>query len=125
MVNSSRQTTQLDQSGTVKMPRRVLVGVVKSDRVSQLRRVEIERLVRHKKYKKIIRNRTVCHAHDADNVSSIGDRVEIEETPPMSKLKRWRVVRVVEKNKEVDLASMKARRSEAAGSDELTAVVGE
>jgi hypothetical protein len=43
----------------------------------------------------------------------------------MSKLKRWRVVRVVEKNKEVDLASMKARRSEAAASDELTAVVGE
>ncbi len=71
------------------MPRRVLVGTVTSDRCAKTRRVEIERLVRHRKYKKIIRRRTVCHVHDEENVSAMGDKVEIEESPPLSKLKRW------------------------------------
>jgi small subunit ribosomal protein S17 len=79
------------------MPRRVLVGVVTRDRASKTRRVEIERIVRHRKYEKFIRRRTVCHVHDEENVSVNGDTVEIEETPPMSKLKRWRLLRVVKK----------------------------
>ena len=84
------------------MPRRILVGVVTSDKASKTRRVEIERLVRHPRYSKIIRKKTVCHAHDENNVSRVGDRVEIEESRPLSKLKRWNLVKVVEKNKQVE-----------------------
>jgi small subunit ribosomal protein S17 len=84
------------------MPRRILVGVVTSDKTAKTRRVEIERLVRHPRYSKIIRKRTVCHAHDENNESRVGDRVEIEESRPLSKLKRWMLIRVVEKNKAVE-----------------------
>lgn len=89
------------------MARRVLIGVVKSDRMNKSRRVEIERFVRHPKYSKIVRRKTVCHVHDEANVSKVGDKVEIEESRPISKLKRWRLIRVVEKNREVDLATLK------------------
>jgi small subunit ribosomal protein S17 len=81
------------------MPRRILVGVVTGDKASKTRRVEIERLVRHSKYTKIIRKTTVCHVHDENNESHIGDVVEIEESRPLSKLKRWKLVKVVQKNK--------------------------
>jgi small subunit ribosomal protein S17 len=89
------------------MARRVLIGVVKSDRMNKSRRVEIERSVRHPKYAKIVRRKTICHVHDESNESKVGDKVEIEESRPISKLKRWRLIRVVEKNREVDLAALK------------------
>jgi small subunit ribosomal protein S17 len=89
------------------MARRVLLGVVKSDAMNKSRRVEIERFVRHPKYSKIVRRKTVCHVHDEANESKVGDKVEIEESRPLSKLKRWRLVRVVEKNREVDLSTLK------------------
>jgi small subunit ribosomal protein S17 len=90
------------------MARRILIGVVKSDRMNKSRRVEIERFVRHPKYSKIVRRKTVCHVHDEENVSKAGDKVEIEESRPMSKLKRWTLVRVVEKNKGVGAADLQA-----------------
>lgn len=93
------------------MARRILIGVVKSDRMNKSRRVEIERFVRHPKYSKIVRRKTICHVHDEANESKVGDKVEIEESRPLSKLKRWRLVRVVEKSREVDLATL---RGEAA-----------
>jgi small subunit ribosomal protein S17 len=91
------------------MARRILLGVVKSDRMNKSRRVEIERFVRHPKYSKIVRRKTVCHVHDEGNVSKAGDKVEIEECRPMSKLKRWTLVRVVEKNSEVGIADVQAQ----------------
>jgi small subunit ribosomal protein S17 len=84
------------------MPRRILVGVVTSDKAAKTRRVEIERLVRHPRYSKIIRKKTVCHVHDEDNASKMGDKVEIEECRPLSKMKRWTLIRIVEKNKLVE-----------------------
>jgi small subunit ribosomal protein S17 len=93
------------------MARRVLLGIVKSDRMNKSRRVEIERSVRHPKYSKIIRRKTVCHVHDEENESKIGDKVEIEESRPLSKLKRWKLIRVVEKNREVDLAALRSEAS--------------
>ena len=89
------------------MPKRVVSGIVTSDKMSKTRRVEINRLVKHPKYKKYIRQRTVCYAHDEDNVSGAGDRVEIIESEPLSKLKRWRLVRMLEKSTEVDLAALR------------------
>src|SRR5690348_13881695 len=82
------------------MPKRVLVGVVTRDKADQTRRVEVPRLVRHPMYGKTLHRRTVCYAHDAENVSKNGDTVEIEECPPVSKLKRWSLKRVVSKAKQ-------------------------
>jgi small subunit ribosomal protein S17 len=81
--------------------RKTAIGVVTSDKMSKTRRVEVERLVKHPDYGKYIRRRTICHAHDEGNVSHLGDKVEIMETRPISKTKRWRVVRVVAKGEAV------------------------
>jgi small subunit ribosomal protein S17 len=77
--------------------RRTLTGVVTSDKMSKTRRVEIERLVKHQQYGKYIKRRTVCYVHDENNESHAGDVIEIMESRPLSKLKRWRLVRVVTK----------------------------
>src|SRR6266568_9694159 len=77
--------------------RRVEVGVVTSDKMSKTRRVEIPRLVKHARYGKYIRRRTICHVHDDANESRAGDTVEIMETRRLSKTKTWRLVRVVRK----------------------------
>ena len=77
--------------------RRVEVGVVTSDKMNKTRRVEIPRLVKHPRYGKYIRRRTVCHVHDEQNESRVGDTVEIMETRPLSKTKNWRLLRVVTK----------------------------
>jgi small subunit ribosomal protein S17 len=54
-------------------------------------------MYRHPKYQKTVTGTTVCHAHDEENVSHVGDEVEIEESRPMSRLKRWSVVKVIKK----------------------------
>ena len=77
--------------------RRTEVGVVTSDKMNKTRRVEIPRLVKHERYGKYIRRRTICHVHDEANASHVGDTVEIMETRPLSKLKNWRLIRVVTK----------------------------
>jgi small subunit ribosomal protein S17 len=79
------------------MPKRTEIGVVTSDRTAKTRRVEIPRLVQHPKYGKFLRRRTVCYVHDEAGESKAGDTVEIVECRPMSKLKRWKLVRVVAK----------------------------
>lgn len=75
--------------------RKTEIGVVTSDKMTKTRRVQIERLVPHPKYGKYLKRRTICHAHDEANQSHVGDMVEIMETRPLSKLKRWRIVRIV------------------------------
>jgi small subunit ribosomal protein S17 len=90
------------------MPKRVAIGIVTSDKMKQSRRVEIPRLVKHAKYGKYLRRKTVCHVHDEQEESHIGDTVEIQECPPKSKLKRWQLVRVLSKSRAVDIAAMRA-----------------
>jgi small subunit ribosomal protein S17 len=90
------------------MPKRQIVGVVTGDKMNKSRRVEIARLVRHPKYGKYLRRRTVCHVHDENNESKFGDTVEIIEAPPRSKTKRWDLVRIVSKSQLIDIAAMKA-----------------
>ena len=81
------------------------------------RRVEIGRLVKHPKYGKFIRRRTVCHVHDEQNASSLGDTVEIIECPPKSKTKRWDLIRVVTKSQQVDIAAMRAAAKQEAAEE--------
>ena len=94
------------------MPKKQLIGVVASDKMDKRRRVEIDRLVKHPKYGKFIKSRTVCHVHDEKNESQIGDTVEIVECPPRSKTKRWDLVRVIAKSRLVDIAAMRAASKE-------------
>src|SRR5438132_10461328 len=75
--------------------RRVEVGIVTSDKMNKTRRVESPRLVKHPRYGKYIRRRTICHVHDENNQSRVGDHVEIMETRPLSKTKTWRLIRIV------------------------------
>jgi small subunit ribosomal protein S17 len=72
-----------------------LIGVVTSDKCNKTRRVEVERLYRHPKYGKTVRSRTICHVHDEENSAREGDTVEIVESRPLSKTKRWQLLRVV------------------------------
>ena len=106
------------------MPKRVVTGIVTSDKMNKTRRVEINRLVQHPKYKKYIRRRTVCHVHDENDESGTGDRVEIIESEPLSKLKRWRLVRVLEKSTEVDVTALRAARKVAAQAEADAIEVG-
>jgi small subunit ribosomal protein S17 len=101
------------------MPKRLVTGVVTRDKAPKTRRVEIARLVRHPTYGKILHRRTVCYAHDEENTSKIGDTVEIEESPPLSKLKRWVLKRVVTKAKQTgpDVAEVEGLGSVASTTD--------
>jgi small subunit ribosomal protein S17 len=77
--------------------RRRVIGTVTRDKMAKTRRVEVPRSYRHPKYGKTIRSRTVCYVHDEQDTTHNGDLVEIIETRPKSKLKRWDLVRVVKK----------------------------
>ena len=78
--------------------RRVLVGVVTSDKCRKTRTVLIPRLVKHPRYGKYVRRSTTCHVHDENNESRLGDTVEIVESRPISKTKFWRLSSVVKKS---------------------------
>src|SRR6476660_1181689 len=93
MANESVKTQPTETRGK----RRVEVGVVTRDKTSKTRRVEIPRLVKHVRYGKYIKRRTICYVHDEKNESRMGDTVEIMETRPLSKNKNWRLLRVVTK----------------------------
>lgn len=79
--------------------RKTRVGMVVSDKMDKTIVVAIEDNVKHATYGKIIKRTLKVHAHDENNECGIGDRVEIMETRPLSKTKRWRLVRIVEKAK--------------------------
>ena len=76
-----------------------LTGVVVSDKMDKTIVVAIEDSVKHPLYKKIIKRTVKLKAHDENNECSIGDRVRVMETRPLSKEKRWRLVEVIEKAK--------------------------
>ncbi|MGE0230470.1 MAG: 30S ribosomal protein S17 [Flavobacteriaceae bacterium] len=79
------------------MPKRVLQGVVVSDKTDKTVVVRVERRFTHPLFKKTVRRSKKYHAHDADNTFKVGDLVAIEETKPISRLKRWVVVGAVGK----------------------------
>jgi len=74
------------------MPKRVLEGVVVSDKNDKTIVVKVERRLRHPVLKKTVRLSKKYHAHDERNAAKIGDVVRIEETRPLSKQKRWTLV---------------------------------
>jgi len=79
--------------------RKTRVGLVVSDKMNKTVTVAIQDNVLHPTYGKIIKRTLKVHAHDENNECGIGDKVEIMETRPLSKTKRWRVVTIIEKAK--------------------------
>ena len=75
--------------------RKTMNGVVASDRMEKTITVVVERRYKHPKYGKYVRRRTVLHVHDEQNVSKVGDMVEIAECRPLSKTKSWVLLRVL------------------------------
>ena len=79
--------------------RKTRVGKVVSNKMEKTIVVAIEDNVKHPDYGKIIKRTVKLHAHDGNGECSIGDKVEVMETRPLSKTKRWRLVRIIEKVK--------------------------
>ena len=79
--------------------RKTRVGTVVSSKMNKTVVVAIEDNVKHPVYGKIIKHTLKVHAHDENNECGVGDRVEIMETRPLSKTKRWRVTEIIEKAK--------------------------
>lgn len=79
--------------------RKVRIGTVVSDKMDKTVVVAIETFITHPLYKKQLKRTTRFKAHDEENACGIGDKVEIMETKPLSKDKRWRVVSIIEKAK--------------------------
>jgi small subunit ribosomal protein S17 len=77
--------------------KRQVAGIVLSNKMDRTVVVQVERLVKHKLYHKYIRRRTKFMAHDENNSCQIGDKVLISESRPLSKNKRWRITKVLEK----------------------------
>ena len=89
---SDADTTQAQRNR-----RRTAVGVVSSARRAKTIAVEVNRLVKFPKYGKYVKRTTRYHAHDEKGEARLGDTVEITETRPISKQKRWRLVRIVQR----------------------------
>ncbi len=89
-----------DKSGRPKSAKRVLIGVVVGDKMNKTRVVVVERRLAHAKYGKYMTKRSKYKAHDEKNETRVGDRVEIIESRPLSREKRWRVERLIERPQE-------------------------
>jgi small subunit ribosomal protein S17 len=92
----SEEQTETAHAGT-----RKLVGLVTSDKMNKTVVVQVTRRVRSQTYKKYLTHRVKYKAHSEKNEFHVGDRVEIIECRPLSKDKRWRVIRLVERAKNV------------------------
>jgi len=86
-----------ESTATVQGKRKTKVGRVVSDRMDKTIVVSVERLARHRLYKRVIRLTTKFKAHDEANEAHVGDTVRIEESRPLSATKRWRLVEVVQR----------------------------
>ena len=91
------ESNQGNASGRAEGLRQRRTGEVVSAKMAKTVVVQVARRVEHPKYKRVIRMAKKFYAHDEQGQCREGDRVEIEETRPLSKLKRWRVVRVLQK----------------------------
>jgi small subunit ribosomal protein S17 len=77
--------------------RKTMRGVVTSNKMQKTLVVEVSRKVRHPLYEKYVSRRTKCYAHDEANEARVGDVVDVVQTRPLSRLKRWRLLRIVQR----------------------------
>ena len=79
--------------------RKVREGIVVSDKMDKTAVVETIDRVRHRRYAKTVQRNKKLHVHDEENTLNVGDRVRVQETRPLSKNKRWRLVEILERAK--------------------------
>ena len=91
------ETANNTASADARNSRSVVQGIVSSAGMDKTISVRVERMFKHPKYKKYIRRHSKVHAHDETNECMVGDVVELMECRPMSKSKRYRLVRIVER----------------------------
>jgi len=96
---------------TERRQRREKVGRVVSDKMDKTIVVSVERMSRHPLYKRVVRLTTRFKAHDEDNEARIGDTVRIEESRPLSRTKRWRLVEIVQRAAEGSTAEIVAEEA--------------
>ncbi len=92
----------MEQQPTEKLERKSRkerIGIVKSNKMTSTITITVERKVKHPLYGKFVKKTSTFMAHDEGNTANIGDRVRIMETRPLSKLKRWRLVEILERAK--------------------------
>ena len=92
---SEEQTTATTSTPERAVAGKTRVGVVVSDKMTKTIVVEVERRVPHPQFKKIVRKTTKFYAHDEEEKAKIGDKVLIQESRPLSKLKRWTLLEVL------------------------------
>lgn len=95
MANETQ--TKADNAGREKSRKRKLIGIVTSDKMDKTRVVLVERRFSHVKYGKFLTARKKYKAHDERNEYKVGDKVEIVESRPLSREKRWKVEKLIER----------------------------
>lgn len=99
MSTNSPQNSTAPSAGQAaeRNQRKVMRGTVVSNKMQKTVVVEVSRKVRHPLYEKFVSRRTKLYVHDENNEAKVGDVVEVAQTRPLSKLKNWRLLRVVQK----------------------------
>ena len=88
---------QVEQGAKPRAERKTARGIVMSNKMDKTLVVQVNRKVRHPVYEKFVSRKTKLYAHDDQGEANVGDIVEIVQTRPLSKLKRWRLLRIVQK----------------------------
>ena len=98
-MSENNTTTDSAEAGAVERPneRKVREGIVSSAKMNKTIVVTVVERVRHDKYSKTIQRSQKLHVHDESNDAKVGDRVQVQETRPLSKTKRWRLVEILER----------------------------
>ncbi len=117
MTPESKSPSSTDPSAAPRSRRKVVEGRVVSAKMQKTAVVQIVRLVRHAKYGKFLRHYTKYYVHDPEKLAGEGDLVEIMETRPLSRLKRWRLVRIIEKSDRANLYKASEPDAEIAAGD--------
>lgn len=96
-TNSTAPTSErkYEHASTERGARKTIIGLVVSDKMEKTITVQVTRLEKHWKYKKYLRRHSKFYAHDETRDAKVGDTVEILETRPLSKNKRWRLVKIL------------------------------
>ena len=97
MSTQESNPQEAPQEAAARRVRKVMSGTVVSSKMDKTVVVQVNRKVRHPVYEKFVSKRSKLYAHDEKGDANVGDVVEITETRPLSKLKRWRLLRVVQK----------------------------
>jgi small subunit ribosomal protein S17 len=96
-VTTAKESKAVDTDDTRANPRKVREGIVVSDKMDSTLVVAVNERVSHARYGKTVQRTKKLYVHDEKNEAKLGDRVRVQETRPLSKLKRWRLTEVVER----------------------------